>query len=133
MKVQDSIFQLSASAVTNCGAESLLKANNFSANQEFPRLFWELKVSLPCSQEPTIGPYPELVESNPYQHTKFQIHFNIIISSTPSSCRWSFPFSLSNKNSAYSSHVICAWYRILSLQIDDEWAVCLWRQSNQSV
>jgi len=43
------------------------------------------KGSLPCSQEPTTGPYPELDESSPHLHTMFIFHFNII-PSTPSYC-----------------------------------------------
>jgi len=36
--------------------------------------------SLPCSQEPAIGPYPEPNESSPYHPTYFsKIHSNIIL------------------------------------------------------
>jgi len=35
------------------------ESNSHSASQEIPRLFMEPKISLPCSQEPAIGPYPE--------------------------------------------------------------------------
>jgi hypothetical protein len=34
--------------------------------------------SLPCSQEPSTGPYPELNQSSLYHPILFKIHFNII-------------------------------------------------------
>jgi hypothetical protein len=37
--------------------------------------------SLPCSQEPSTGPYPEPDQSSPYHAT----HFNIILQPTPMS------------------------------------------------
>jgi hypothetical protein len=40
------------------------EANSHSASQEMPRLFMGPEGSLPCSQELTISPYPEPVESS---------------------------------------------------------------------
>jgi hypothetical protein len=38
----------------------------------------EYQVSLPYSQDPTIGPYPEPHETTPHLHTlSFYTHFNI--------------------------------------------------------
>jgi hypothetical protein len=40
----------------------------------------ETEGSLPCSQKPSTGPYPEPDESSPYRPSYFcQIHFNIIL------------------------------------------------------
>jgi hypothetical protein len=34
--------------------------------------------SLPSSQEPSIGPYPELDRSSPYHRILSEIHFNTV-------------------------------------------------------
>jgi hypothetical protein len=36
-----------------------LQATNCAVTQEFLQIFMETKGSLPCSQEPSTGPYPE--------------------------------------------------------------------------
>jgi len=38
--------------------------------------------SLPCSQGPTTGPYPEPDESSPHPHNLFQIRLNITLNVT---------------------------------------------------
>jgi hypothetical protein len=43
---------------------------NHSASQETPT-FMEPEVSLPCSQQPATGPYPELDASSPHLLTLF--------------------------------------------------------------
>jgi hypothetical protein len=52
---------------------------NCAATQEFPQHFMEPEGSLPWSQEPSTGPYPEPYQSNPYN----PIHFNIVHPHTP--------------------------------------------------
>jgi hypothetical protein len=34
--------------------------------------------SLPCSQEPSTGPYPESDQANPYHPILSKVHFNIV-------------------------------------------------------
>jgi hypothetical protein len=48
--------------------------------------------SLPCSQEPSTGPYPKPDQSNPYHHILSKIHFNIVHPPMPWSSRWSLSF-----------------------------------------
>jgi hypothetical protein len=53
----------------------------------------ESEVSLPCSQEPATGSYPELDESSPHLPTLFsKIHSNGIFQSLSISSEWSLPF-----------------------------------------
>jgi hypothetical protein len=42
------------------------EADSHSASQQIPPPFMEPIVSLPCSQEPATGPYPEPVASSPH-------------------------------------------------------------------
>jgi hypothetical protein len=42
----------------------------YSTTKEFPKYFIEAEVSLPCSQEPAIIPYPDPDESSPYLFLK---------------------------------------------------------------
>jgi hypothetical protein len=46
------------------------EASSRSATQIFQH-FTEVEGSLPCSQDPSIEPYPEPVESSPYYPTGF--------------------------------------------------------------
>ena len=50
----------------------------------------EPEVSLPHSQKPVTCSYPERHQYNPFFFIHFlKIHFNIILPSTPKSCKWS--------------------------------------------
>jgi len=55
----------------------------------------ELEGSLLYWQDDTTGPYPERNESSSHLPCVSMIHSNIL-SSVPSSSKWSFPFRFSN-------------------------------------
>jgi hypothetical protein len=65
--------------------------------------------SLPCSQQPATGPYPEPDESSPHLPTLHTIHSNIIPSMTRSSKLYR-PSAFSNQNNAYISHLSHPYY-----------------------
>jgi hypothetical protein len=54
------------------------EAVSCAAAQEIPNILCEPEGSLPCSQEPSPGPYPEPDECSPYHAILSNIHFNII-------------------------------------------------------
>jgi hypothetical protein len=57
------------------------------------------ETSLPRSQNPAIGPYPEPSVSNPPFHALFpKIDFSIILPSVLRFPNWSDPFKFSNEN-----------------------------------
>jgi hypothetical protein len=59
-------------------------------------LFTETKCSLPCTQQLTTGPYTMSVEFTLHITPYFlELHFNIILSSTPASPKWCLFFRLS--------------------------------------
>jgi len=54
-------------------------------------------VSLPRSQQPVTGPYPEPDESSPLSYTSFfKYLLNIIVPSTSRSLKWPLSFMFSN-------------------------------------
>jgi hypothetical protein len=61
----------------------------------------ETEGSLPCSKEPSIGPYRKPGQYSPYHPILSKIHFNIIHSPTPWSSPWYFSFWLSRQNPIY--------------------------------
>jgi len=69
----------------------------------------ELEGSLPCSQQPSTGPYSEPDCSSPHLAI-LKIHSNIIFLSTPRSSKWSLPFKFSDQNFVLISHLFIACY-----------------------
>jgi hypothetical protein len=55
--------------------------------------------SVPRSQEPSTGPYPEPDRSNPYHRILSKIHFNTVHSPTSWSSYWSLSFWISHQYS----------------------------------
>jgi hypothetical protein len=47
------------------------ETNSHSTSQEIPRLLMEPEGSLPCSQQPATGPYPEPHVSSPHLSNQF--------------------------------------------------------------
>jgi hypothetical protein len=72
------------------GAEPFWRSRQFCSYSRISQHVMEPEGSLPCSQEPSTGPYPEPYQSNPY-------HFSIVHPPTPWSSQWSLSFWLSHK------------------------------------
>jgi len=67
--------------------------------------------SLPCSEDPASGPYPEPDESSPPLLLYFfEIHSGIILSSMPVSYKWSLLLRFSEQNFVHISHLSQARY-----------------------
>jgi hypothetical protein len=74
--------------------------------------------SLPCSQEPVTGHYPESDEFNPHPPNRLhKIYFNKIIPSTPKSSEWSLSFRLPNQNFVCTSYLPHALYMSISFDL----------------
>jgi hypothetical protein len=58
-------------------AEPFLRSCQLCSYSRTSQHFMELQGSLPCSQEPSTGPYPERDRSGPYHPILSKIHFNI--------------------------------------------------------
>jgi hypothetical protein len=72
---------------------------------------------LPCSQQPSTGPYFELDQSSPYHPILSPIHLNIILPPTSRSFYWSLSFWLSHQNPLHISllpmRATCPFHLIL--------------------
>jgi hypothetical protein len=75
-------YKLTKSNTNSMEPKPSREAASRSATQKFPKHFMEPKVSLPCSQEPSTGPYPEPDQSSPYHPILSKIHFNIFLPPT---------------------------------------------------
>jgi hypothetical protein len=83
----------------------------------------EPEVSLPCSKEPSSGPYPEPDQFSPYHTIPYNIHFNINLPSTSRYYYWSLSFWISDQyptcipllpmRAAFHSHLILLNFIIL--------------------
>jgi hypothetical protein len=76
---RSSARQTGAHSLTH-GVEPFLRSSQFCSYSKTSQHFMEPKGSLPCSQEPSIGPYPEPDQSNPYQPMLLSLRSNFILS-----------------------------------------------------
>jgi hypothetical protein len=60
------------------GAEPFLRSCHLCSHSSTSQGFMEPEGSLPCSQEPFTGPYPQPDKSNPHHPILSKIHFNIV-------------------------------------------------------
>jgi hypothetical protein len=58
--------------------------------------------SLPCSQEPSTGPYPQPHQSNPYHPILSKTHFKIVHPPTSWSSQWFL-------SSGFPTNILCAF------------------------
>jgi hypothetical protein len=73
-------------------AEPFLRSRQLCSYSRNPQHFMKPESSIPCSQEPSTGPYPELHQSNPYHSIISKINFNTVHPPTSWSTQWSRSF-----------------------------------------
>jgi hypothetical protein len=74
------------------GAEPFLRSRQLCSPSWTSQHFMEPEGSIPCSQEPCNGPYPEPYQSNPVHSIPSdlsKIHFNIVYPPMSRSSQWS--------------------------------------------
>jgi hypothetical protein len=74
------------------GAQPFLRSCQLCSLSRTSQCFMEPEGSLPHSQEPSTGPYPEPDRSNPYHPILSKIHFNTVHPPMSWSSQWSRSF-----------------------------------------
>jgi hypothetical protein len=101
------------------GAEPFLRSCQLCSYSRPSQNFMEPEGSIPCSQEPCIGPYSEPDQSSPYYPHPISLRCILIFSNQPTSwsSQWSLSFWLSHQYSIcihlLPTHATCPVHLIL--------------------
>jgi hypothetical protein len=83
--------------ITTRGAEHFLRSRQLFSHSRTSQHFMKPEGSLPCSQEPSTGLYPERHQYNAHRPILSKIHLNIFHPPTSWFSQWSLSFWLSQK------------------------------------
>jgi hypothetical protein len=105
-----SLVRLVANQLTPCSL--VFVKPPFSTYSKIPQYFMEPEDSLPCSHEPSTGPYHERYESSPYHPIICLLRLIIMLSShlrlgLPSCL---FPSGFPTKPYTHSCSLPCVWW-----------------------